>query len=230
MSSTKLNSKELNQVMDAQEKMVQAALGKSSFEFPGSDQYHQKGDRYQPNATEQAFFADARWQLFRSAAKWTIAGTLVPTVLMSYLRRNPRFAEQFTIKRQAISVGLWGMAGSLWGMSSARVQLASDLSLLQHSPMAIESRYQLWKINPNHPILSSFRSEIKSWSEYQYSRDPITTDNEYNHYTTNYDNKDDITTEKREKFYKNRRKLQGSYQESWENGPYSYPPTTIQRW
>ena len=237
MNSNKLSSKELKQVVDAQEKMAQAALGKASFEFPGSQQVkQQKGKRYQPNSEEQLFFSGARSKLLQSAVKWTLVGTAVPAILISYFRRNPEFAAQFSVKRQAFHIGLCGMAGSMWGMTSARLQLATDLSRLTHSPMASEARYQLWKINPNHPILNEFQSEIRSWDSYKISRDPIDGKNDYDEYNQKLfgDGVDEteMKNKKRDAFYKNRRRLGGSYEyeQSWDKNVDSFPPPSTSRW
>lgn len=104
---------------------------------------------------------------------------------------------------------------------------------LKDSPIAIESRYQLWKINPQHPWLDEFSDDVQRWNRGVYyptyntlkngNNDASLDHNKYSnqrieHNDSSYnevdiyddDENDDfesIQTRKREKFYENRKKL-----------------------
>ena len=107
---------------------------------------------------------------------------------------------------------------------------------LKDSPIALESRYQLWKLNPNHPWLQHYMDDVQRWNRGTYYRsyDSLNDNNDasldhnkyikqhikkhiddYYYDENNNDNENEmdgndfetLQTRKREKFYENRRKL-----------------------
>ena len=102
---------------------------------------------------------------------------------------------------------------------------------LKDSPIAMESRYQLWKMNPQHPWLHEHSNDVQRWNRGAYYRthDASLDHNKYinqhiKKHVDNYknitimddddetinDNDDDfdtMQTQKREKFYENRKRL-----------------------
>ena len=51
----------------------------------------------------------------------------------------------------------------MYGLTVGRFVVAIDYIKLEHSPLATEARYQLWKQRPQHPYLNGFEHETSEW-------------------------------------------------------------------
>ena len=58
--------------------------------------------------------------------------------------------------------------GSTFGVSKATIGIMRHQLHLENSPVALESRYQLWKINPSHQWLSVFEDDVRRWNEMEH--------------------------------------------------------------
>ena len=116
---------------------------------------------------------------------------------------------------------------------------------LKDSPIALESRYQLWRINPNHQWLENHQSDVQRWNEMKYyGKNAIIMQNitdmdpqikqhisqhldkyeeqNYSLQNTPKQNKlQEIQNEKRQRFYENREKL-GHLNDSMHDQLYDY--------
>ena len=199
MNFNKLNRKEVGEMVIAQENMAKNAMTRGKFTFPGSAKYQtQLGESYYPNAIEQSFFTAARSKESKYALQCGLIGTAIPIIASIYLRRKPQFATTITTTHVTLNSLAGGFFGASHGMAKGRRTSTAELSQLTQSPMASEIRYQVWKSNPQHPMLSDFQSQIQNWCDYK----PPSNDE-----TQTTKSVSDIT--KRELFYSNRQKIDG---------------------
>lgn len=165
---TSLTLKQMQQVVLAQEKVSKIVSNHKRFENPFCDARDTHPTRnlalYFETDAERHFFKKARSRLLVSMIGWSAVGVAVPCLIMKV---NPSRSLSWT---QINGVCLGGISGSAFGLASARINLATDFSQLKDSPLAFEARYQLWKMNTEHPMLRGFEDETSRWDKANVSK------------------------------------------------------------
>ena len=214
------NLKELKALSQLDRKLVDLTQGKRDFECPDINE-RLKGKRYVANEMERAFTQRAQSIAMSSFLRYTLVGGFIGYALTM---SRPQM--------RVISIAGGTVVGSTFGVSKASVGIMRHQLALKDSPIAMESRYQLWKIDPNHKWLTDYQNDTQRWNKMQYYRssdikstnyDNNNINNNNNNFNNNQyesynkmdndykkmDNEEfeEIQSQKREKFYQNRKRL-----------------------
>mmetsp|Transcript_44248 Transcript_44248/g.70874 ORF Transcript_44248/g.70874 Transcript_44248/m.70874 type:complete len:332 (+) Transcript_44248:172-1167(+) len=183
-SLRQMKSEDLEDVVKAQQHVIGITMGQHPFEHPGGP-YLQPGTRYMPNETEVEFTQKSRTVLYSNFFRAMFIGAFAPYFSLRVLANIQRRVIQ--PQRYVLWSAVGGSFGGMYGMTLGRIAVARDYLRLENSPLATEARYQLFKLNPQHPFLQGFEHETHDWHEFAY-RDPRDT---YSGRGAPYDGSDD---------------------------------------
>jgi len=178
-----LKREDLEDVMKVQQYVVGVTMGQYPFEHPNAPRMA-PGTRYMPNQNEVAFTQESRSTLYSNFFRFMLVGALTPyctlralSIIQKRIIPGPRYV---------IWSSLGGAFGGMYGMTLGRMSVARNYLRLEGSPLATEARYQLFKINPDHPFLRGFEHESNEWEHTKFDgmRDEY-KQNEYDPYNDN---------------------------------------------
>eukprot|EP01084_Bolivina_argentea_P313192 542340_1 len=158
------------------------STGKQDFECPDIDP-QLTSSNYQHNDIEKEFLKKSKIEIWRKVIGCSIVGYVAGLYAAKRLGQAPG------VKTFATLSGF--MFGSSLGGVNASLSTMQQQINLQNSPIAMETRYQLWKHNPNHRWLNNHQNDVKRWNSMEYR----------------YDTNEIVSTQKRQTFYENRKKL-----------------------
>lgn len=174
-SLKELPREDLEAVSNVQNHLVGVTMGQQPFEHPGAPRVA-PGSRYMPNQVETEFATKSRSTLMTNFIRHVVVGSLTPYIALRGLSVLQKRVIPNT--RYMIWAGLGAGFGGMYGLTVGRFVVAIDYIKLEHSPLATEARFQLWKQRPHHPYLSGFEHETSEWEEMRYrdSRDSFHDD------------------------------------------------------
>eukprot|EP01083_Nonionella_stella_P166892 559414_1 len=203
--------------------LVDLLKGKRDFECPDIDvRIRSTADGYKVNDIEKRFTKKAQNYAMFNFFKYTAVGALAGYVLAT---RRPG--------AMLVSVSIGSVIGSTFGVTVATVGIMRRQLQLANSPVGLESRYQLWKIDQNHEWLDNHQDDVQRWNRMTYYQGTNDASIDLNRYQTNQVNIEDhikqhldrhedkqriipnketnaneeMRTQKRERFYENRQRL-----------------------
>jgi len=132
--------------------------GKRRWEHPGAPHYH-PGAPYEPNEDERIFMERTSKKMQTAAFTNFLLWGMTPYLLFRVPHIRNRFFQN--VHNPGVICFGFGVCGYLTATHRGADAIAEERVRLENSPLARETRYQLWKYNCQHPWLIGFEKEFE---------------------------------------------------------------------